>query len=140
MSERLQDSLLANAEALLSGGLTTIVDATFIRRSHRRAFLNLALRLQAPVRIVRCEASLDILRDRIEKRAKRGTDPSDAGSSVLQWQLQHAEPFDPEEARLVLCVSSEDPQVLQTTIRHLEPFLKRLAPRDGDEFAEVRIN
>jgi len=130
MSERLQESLLANAEALLSGGLTTLVDATFIRRSHRRAFLNLAARLQAPIRIVRCEASLDILRERIEKRAKRGADPSDADSSVLQWQLQHEEPFDSEEARLVLCVSSEDPQVLQTTIRHLEPFLERLAPFD----------
>jgi uncharacterized protein len=130
-SGQVQDRLLASAEALLAGGYTTIVDATFIRRKHRQAFLELAERLSVPVRIVRCEASEDLLKARIEERAKRGTDPSDADLSVLQWQLAHDEPFDSDEARFVLSVSSEDPQMRDTARTQLEPLLQRFMPFDS---------
>jgi len=131
-TERVQVTLLANAEALLSGGLTTIVDATFLRRSHRRAFLDLASRLRVPVRIVRCEASMHVLRTRIDERAKQGTDPSDADSSVLEWQLQHEQPFESDDTRVLLRVSSEDPQMLQTARQQLEPLIERLPPFDSN--------
>jgi len=131
-TERLQVSLLADADSLLSGGMTTIVDATFLRWNHRRAFLNLAARLGVPVRIVRCDAALDVLRARIDGRATRGNDPSDADSSVLAWQLQHDELFDSGECGVLVRVSSEDPQMLQTARQQLEPLIERFAPFDSD--------
>ena len=130
-SEQAHDRLLASADALLAGGHTTIVDATFICRKHRHAFLELAARLGIPVRIVRCEASEDALRARIEERARQGTDPSDANLSVLHWQLAHDEPFDSDEARFVLRVSSEDPQMVDTARKQIGPLLQRLTPFDS---------
>ena len=112
--------------------MTTIVDATFLRWNHRRAFRNLAARLRVPVRIVRCDAALDVLRARIDERPNRSNDPSDADSSVLAWQLQHDELFDSSEAGVLVRISSEDPQMLQTARQQLEPLIERFAPFDSD--------
>jgi uncharacterized protein len=125
MTERVQDSLLVYADAVLSGGYTTIVDATFIRRTHRRAFLNLASRLGVTVRILRCEAPADILRSRIEERARSGADPSDADLTVLEWQTRHEEPFDSDEARVVLHASGQGSQMLDPIVQQIEPLLDR---------------
>jgi aminoglycoside phosphotransferase family enzyme/predicted kinase len=129
-SEQVHDRLLASADALLAGGYTTIVDATFIRRKHRQAFLELAARLGVPVRIVRCQASENVLKARIEERARGGADPSDANLAVLQWQLERDELFGSDEARFVLRVSSEDPLTLHTARTQLEPLLQRVTPFD----------
>ncbi|MBS0421247.1 MAG: AAA family ATPase [Proteobacteria bacterium] len=130
-SEQVQEHLLASADALLAGGYTTIVDATFIRHNQRQSFLALAIRLGVPLRIIRCEASEAILEARIDERARKGTDPSDADLAVLQWQLAHEEPFDSEEAGFVLCLSSEDSRIIDTARRHLEPLLGRTTPFDS---------
>jgi aminoglycoside phosphotransferase family enzyme/predicted kinase len=129
-SEQANDRLLASAEALLAGGYTTIADATFIRRRHRKAFLQLAARLGIQVRIIRCEASEDLLRARIEARTTRGTDPSDADLPVLEWQLAHDEPFDSDEAGFVMRFSSEDPETLDTARTRLQPLLQSARPFD----------
>lgn len=132
MTERLQDSLLTYADAVLSGGYTTIVDATFIRRTHRSAFLELAARLGVAVRILRCEAPRDILHARIEERARRGADPSDADLAVLEWQTRHEEPFDSDEARIVLRASGEGSQMLDAIMEQLKPLLREFAPFDSN--------
>jgi aminoglycoside phosphotransferase family enzyme/predicted kinase len=119
-SERLHEHLLCAAESLLCGGYTALIDATFIRRQHRRAFLELASRLGVPVRIVRCDAAQSVLEARIEERAKRGRDPSDADLSVLQWQVEHEERFEPDESPFVLRVRSDDPRALEETRRQLQ--------------------
>jgi len=129
--EQVHERLLQCADALLAGGFTTIVDATFIHRGHRQAFAQLAARSGAPVRIVRCEAPAYILKARIEERASRGTDPSDADLSVLQWQLAHDEPFDSDEAGIVLRLSSEDTRILDTARTRLGPLLQRFTPFDS---------
>lgn len=118
-SQHLHDFLLGASDSLVCGGYTVIVDATFIQRKFRRPFLDLAARLNVPVRIVRCEAPEDVLKARIEARAKKGHDPSDADLSVLHWQIEHDEPLDREEIPCLLHVDSEDPQSIAEVSRQL---------------------
>lgn len=127
-SERLHAHLLSAADSLLNGGYTALIDATFIRREQRRAFLELASRLDVPVRVVRCEAAESVLKARIEGRAKGGSDPSDADLSVLQWQIEHEEHFEPDEIPFVLYVRSDDPLALEETRRQLQTLRQGPAP------------
>src|SRR5699024_761773 len=71
--------------------------ATCLKRKQRDL-----LRLQAegrglPLMIVSFEADKATLTARIEKRARRGGDPSEAGLDVLDRQLASFEPFSDEE-------------------------------------------
>jgi len=68
------------------------------------------------------------MKARVEERARRGTDPSDADLSVLEWQLAQDEPFESGESRFVVRVSSEDPRVVDIALTQLQPLLQRLAP------------
>ncbi len=100
---------------LLRNGDTVIVDATFIERQRRQAFLALAAKAGATAHIVLCQAPLAVLRERIGKRATGGQDPSEANLAVLEAQLAKFEP--PGEDEPVLQLSTEGP---------LEPALAAL--------------
>jgi predicted kinase len=80
------------ARSVVHGGLPVIVDATFLHRSQRRAFRDLARRVGARFVIVRCEAPLAALRARLEAREGTG-DASDATAAVLDRQLEIREGF-----------------------------------------------
>jgi aminoglycoside phosphotransferase family enzyme/predicted kinase len=97
MNQRLQQHLLRSAESTLAGGYTTIVDATFSRRGDRRQFADLAKDLGVAACVVHCHAPLDVLRSRIEERARRSDDPSEADLAVLEWQQKHYEPLEAGE-------------------------------------------
>lgn len=80
------------ADAALQAGLTTIVDATFLKQSQRATFLELAKTHQAPLVILMCPVSLALARERISQRRQTGLDPSEADDSVLtqQWSSQES--------------------------------------------------
>ena len=85
------------ARCILDSGFPIIVDATFLQRSQRRAFRDLARRAGARFVIVRCEAPVDALRARLAAREGTG-DASDATPAVLDRQLAIREGFTPAEA------------------------------------------
>jgi aminoglycoside phosphotransferase family enzyme/predicted kinase len=85
--------LPAAAEAVLRAGLTLVVDATFLVRSQRRVFTDLADRLGAPWLILNIPVSLALARERVAQRQKEGTDPSEADERVLLAQWQAVEPL-----------------------------------------------
>jgi aminoglycoside phosphotransferase family enzyme/predicted kinase len=91
-SEAVYAFMATVAEALLCGGDNVIVDAAFIEHGQREAFLSLAEQLGVSVRIVHCDAAVDILQTRIKARSASGNDPSEATQDVLDMQLVNFEP------------------------------------------------
>jgi aminoglycoside phosphotransferase family enzyme/predicted kinase len=81
---RTDEQLAAAARGLLQSGLNVIVDATFLDPRRREPFIVLGRTIGAPVVIVSCEASPDVLRARV---AARSNDASEATPAVLEQQL-----------------------------------------------------
>jgi hypothetical protein len=107
--------LARTATTILGAGFPAIVDATFQRRSDRQLFRQLAAREGAMVALVLCEASLPTLRARIQARAARGNDASDATLEVLAHQVEHFEALDPDELTCTDRIDTDtDPATLAT--------------------------
>lgn len=124
--ERTLARLLALARALLTYGFVVIVDATFIRRDWREPFAALAGELGLPWRIAAAEASPEILRERVARRAAESRDASEAGQEVLEAQLGAVEPFTAGELAHVLSLTKG----LDETLESLQALLisRRHAP------------
>lgn len=97
MTGRTYERLLANAAAVLEGGLPVIIDATFLERRWRDAAGALARRLSATLLIVDCRADQATLRLRLRQRRERGMDASEATPAVLESQLAAFRALDDDE-------------------------------------------
>lgn len=85
---------------MLGAGQPVLVDATFLQRAHRGAFIALARELGVPCRILLFDAPEPVLRERVRRRAAAGGDPSEATEAVLTRQLAEREPLSAAEAAL----------------------------------------
>ncbi len=101
--ERLADL----AKEILDAGLNVIVDAAFLERDDRARFRELARRAGVGFVIVSASASSEELQRRIRSRQRAGGDPSEAGLSVLHYQLDHADAFDADERDDVVEVATD---------------------------------
>lgn len=99
-SARTYAELRARARAVLDAGQPVLVDATFLQRAHRGAFIALASELGVPCRILLFDAPEPVLRERVRRRAAAGGDPSEATEAVLTRQLAEREPLSAAEAAL----------------------------------------
>lgn len=97
-TERTYAHLQATAAQALADGWSVVVDAACLRAAERRALLSLAVRAGVRGHLLECRAPEPVLRARIARREAEGRDASDAGTAVLDFQLQVAEPFDPAES------------------------------------------
>ena len=97
------------AERIINAGFPAIVDATFLKADHRRAFRELAGRLEVPFFILDFQARDEVLRERIANRLRQGADPSEANLEVLDNQLKNRESLDLDEEPFVIAVNTEDP-------------------------------
>lgn len=110
---RIYEHLLERADQLLSLGLTVVVDATFLTRAQRAPFQALAGRHAAGFAVVACRAAEDTLRERLERRAREGSDASDAGIEVMEQQRPQQEwPGDDEGCIEVAPEAPLDPDAL----------------------------
>jgi len=98
------ERLVACAEAILSAGLSLIVDATFLRRRHRQVMADLANHLGVGFAILDCRCSPELARRRIRERRLLGLDPSEADEAVLETQLVHQDPLDAWERTVTIAV------------------------------------
>jgi len=119
MSHRTYAHLLECAESCLQMGFHTIVDAAFLDRSDRELFQGLAARLKKTLVIVSCGADPATLSARVQARAERGGDPSDADQHVLEAQLRHLTPFDSAEQAAVVTVDTRDSAVVDRVVAEL---------------------
>lgn len=111
-SEAVYRDLAGAAEDVLAGGYTAIVDATFLRRSQRARFAELARRLGVPLHLASCEAPPAVLRARITARR----DASEADRTVLDWQMGHREPVTADEGIDSFEVDPTDADALEKTL------------------------
>jgi aminoglycoside phosphotransferase family enzyme/predicted kinase len=89
--------LLQAAEAALAAGLSVVVDATFLKRDLRQAFIELAHRQRTGFGILACSVPLDLALVRLQQRRDEENDPSEADAGVVMAQLDTLEPLDEGE-------------------------------------------
>jgi hypothetical protein len=119
VSALLYDDLERAAEDVLSGGMPAIGDATFLKRSQRAPFAELAARCGVPLHLILCEAPEPVLRARITERSRSRRDPSEADLKVLAWQSARAEPPTPGEGIDVIRVDTARSDALDLTLRNI---------------------
>jgi aminoglycoside phosphotransferase family enzyme/predicted kinase len=105
-TEETYDRLAELVQQIIASGYSVIVDATFLRQAERERFAVLAGDLNVPFLILNCHASHEVLRERIRKRLRSGTDASEADLAVLELQIRHAEPL--SEAELSVAVDADE--------------------------------
>jgi hypothetical protein len=97
VNARTYQRLFELADQLLAAGHPVLVDATFMKRTHREPFRELAARHDVPFILLECGADADTLRERVAARQERGDDAAEADVAVLERQLQFVEPPTPDE-------------------------------------------
>jgi aminoglycoside phosphotransferase family enzyme/predicted kinase len=95
--------------AIIGAGYPVFVDATFLKKSQRTAFLELAQELGVPFVILEFEAPVSVLRDRVISREKEARDASEAGLAVLEHQLAEREPLSAEERLRAVTLDTRHP-------------------------------
>jgi uncharacterized protein len=81
-TERTYAELLDRAEALLRGGESVVLDATWASAAHRVAARSCAVRGGAEIIELRCVVALATARARADARARAGCDASDADGAI----------------------------------------------------------
>ncbi len=93
ITEQTYGALLAQAEVLLDGGESVVLDASWSRREHREAAAAVAERTGASLVEVECTVSPDIARQRIRSRLAGATDASDATPELVEPALGRRDPW-----------------------------------------------
>jgi len=106
-TRRTYEYLQQQAGILLKSGYHTIVDAAFLKAWQRKLFHDLALPAGTAVIIIECTAPADVLRSRLQLRARQAQDASEADLQVLEHQLQTIEPLTQVETAQRLLVNTE---------------------------------
>lgn len=100
---RLQDIV----RVVVAAGRPALVDATFLKRAQRDTFRALAAEAGVPFTILAFDAPPEVLRERVARRAKEGTDAADADVAVLAHQLATREAIGADEPAIEIDTSRE---------------------------------
>ena len=101
--------LVTLARTVVRAGYVAVVDATFLKRDQRGRFRELAKELGVPFAIIDCDAPVEILRERISRRADQPDNISDADFSVLEAQLWSRDTLSEEEVAVSVPVRPDCP-------------------------------
>jgi hypothetical protein len=125
-TERTYSALLEEARERLRRGQSVVLDASYIRRQHRRAAARLATEEGAQFVCLEFRASEDVVRGRLAQRLRQGGDPSDARWEIYVAQKRRFQrPSEVASQRLIV-VDSE--RRLDRAARQLLRGLRRLSP------------
>ncbi|KVN44531.1 kinase [Burkholderia territorii] len=124
--DAIYERLLSAARVVLDSGYTAIVDATFLRRHNRAAFIALAARLGVRVAMLDFTASRATLAARVSARAAHGRDASDADTVVLARQIEHADPLTDAEAAIAIRFDTDCDAVAYESRAFWSPLLAML--------------
>jgi len=102
--------LAALAGTLIDAGYPVVVDASFLERRHRAAFIELANAGAAPVAILDVRATPAAILARLRERARAAAEPSDADERVFVGQFERAEPLSAEETALTIGIDTDVPR------------------------------
>ena len=99
--------LLDLATILINAELSVIVDATFLKSSNRKLFMELARELKVSFKILHFCAPDELLMERVRNRFLMGNDASDANTEVLEKQLEEQDALTAEECAVTLTINTE---------------------------------
>ncbi|PIE20844.1 MAG: hypothetical protein CSA61_00285 [Neptuniibacter caesariensis] len=104
---------------LLRNGYSVIVDATFIRQRSRQNFIDLAEKLNIPVRIISCTCESKLIEARLKRRESEKNDVSDANVKVMQEQLKYQQPLTNEERMHTISINTDDDDAINRLLQEL---------------------
>jgi len=110
------------AQTVIEAGYSCIVDATFLKRSQRQQFQQLAARLERRFVILHFHADKALLCQWIEERLAAGKDASEATVEVLEHQLRSEEPLDNKEADQIIAIDTGFDEATDELIRAVTPL------------------
>ena len=111
------------ATGLLAAGENVIVDAACLQVQQREVLTDCARDAGANYVVLYLQASEPELRRRIDSRHMAGNDPSEADSSVLEWQLSRFKP--PEHEAHLLPIDTESCTLEELTGKLRSSLAKR---------------
>ncbi|TWT51685.1 Phosphotransferase enzyme family protein [Thalassoglobus neptunius] len=94
------------AESVLRGGMSVIVDATFLDPEQRKPFFELASEMGCELVILQFDAPGSILKKRVAQRQQDGNDASEADLSVLEKQQREFQPLSETESPFAVRVDT----------------------------------
>ncbi|HXG52401.1 MAG TPA: AAA family ATPase [candidate division Zixibacteria bacterium] len=128
MTERTYAEMAAEAERRIEEGSGAILDATYIKRSHREEINRVAARHRTPVCFIRCFAPDESVQARLAERAAKGGDWSDGRWEIFLRQKEEAEPYAGEgENRLDLDTREPPDSLAERCERFIRDCLKKAA-------------
>lgn len=107
-TEKTYQHLKELTRLILTAGYSVIVDATFIRSSHRELFIDLAKVLNVPFAIIDCAAPRDQLEARIINRQAAMLDPSEARTDILLAQESSQQALSENETKYSIAVDTSN--------------------------------
>ncbi|MEX0801535.1 MAG: AAA family ATPase [Dehalococcoidia bacterium] len=125
-TERTYEALLAEARERLAKGRSVILDASFLRRAHRKAAARLATEQGAQFACLDVRAGEDEVRSRLEARLRRGVDPSDARWEIYVGQKRRYQR--PSEVPPKRLIAIEGSRRAHRAARDALSRLRRLSP------------
>lgn len=124
--EKTYAALLKRARADLEAGRSVVLDASYIRRDHRKAAAAVATELGAQFAVLHTTADEALVRRRLEERLREGRDPSDARWVIYTGQKRRFQrPTEVEEMRLIEIESSRPAAVKR---KRAIDSLRRISP------------
>ncbi|MDH4228339.1 MAG: AAA family ATPase [Nitrospirota bacterium] len=118
------------AAQALEAGFPVVLDATYLKAARRQAAREVAERAGVPCLTVSCEASPEVLAERVTKRAALGVDLSDATLEVLEQQWRDGEPLVGPERATALVVDTRS-QTADEVAQRVRDWLQGHAPAGG---------
>ncbi len=122
MTERTYAELARLAAEALQRGRSVVIDASFARARYLQRFIDLAHATGIPLRMILCELSEDVIRQRLDDRVQTGGSPADGRWEIYAAQRDSFE-FPDEllaDSLLRLDTSPSPQSVITTLISHLD--------------------
>lgn len=107
-TEQTYAKLLQLARYLIKAGYTVVVDATFLKKTQRALFADLAAELQAPFTILHCQAKRELVENWLQQRVDGEHEASEAGVAVLNMQESAVEGLSEQEKYSIITVDTSN--------------------------------
>lgn len=102
MNKKTYQALLRFSQTCLANGFNVIVDATFLKLSHRQPFYDMAKSCNSQSFLISLLTPPELAEAAIIQRLKENTNPSDADVNIMLKQLKVLEPVDATENAIQL--------------------------------------
>lgn len=106
MSAKTYETLLQQSRQLLQSGYSVIVDATFLKQTHRLPFQQLANQLKCGYKVASIQFNYDLVQQNLQQREQDFANPSDATLDIMHLQTKQLEPILANEPHLIISPKS----------------------------------